>query len=99
MPLHNRFGFYQEERIFPLRPYSTECNPEASIQSGQLGPPILSLQHRDLLPKGEILQQQSSSTAKKANDDSERESDEVEHNEFVADSRLRKLSHAVDFMV
>jgi hypothetical protein len=91
MPLHNRFGFHQEERTFPIRPYSTDCDPEAAVQSGQLGSPILSLQHRDLLSESRVLQQQCSSTAKKANDDSERERDEVRHGEFVADSGLRKF--------
>jgi hypothetical protein len=91
MPLHNRFGFHQEERTFPIRPYSTDGNPEAAIQSGQLGSPILSLQHRDLLPESQVLQQQSSSTPKKTNDDSKRKSDEAEHGAFVADSGLRKF--------
>jgi hypothetical protein len=73
-------------------------NATDSTSARKLGSPILSLQHRDLLPERQVLQQQCSSTAKKANDNSEREPGEVEHGAFVADSGLRKLCHAVDFM-
>jgi hypothetical protein len=54
MPLHNCFGFYHEERTFPIRPYSTDGNPESAIQSGQLGSPVLALQDRDLLPERQV---------------------------------------------
>ncbi|MGD1082623.1 MAG: hypothetical protein ABR881_30280, partial [Candidatus Sulfotelmatobacter sp.] len=59
------------ERSLPPRPRSADRNPKPSIHSGQLRSSILSFQDRDLLPKDEVLQQQTATAAKEANQDSE----------------------------
>ena len=81
MPLHDGLGFDQQQAILPLRPESTDCDPEATIASCQLGSGVLSFQHPDLLSEGEVFQRPTLSAAQQAKDGSEEEWDDAEHGE------------------
>jgi hypothetical protein len=73
MPFPDGFGFHQQQGILPLRPESTDCDPEAAIASCQLRSGIPSFHHRDLSSEGEVFQEQTLSIAQEAKDGSEGE--------------------------
>jgi len=98
MPLNHGFWLHHQKRSLPPRPQSADCHPKPSIHSGQLRSSILSFQNTDLLPKDEVLQQQTASAAEDTKDDSEGESEERQHGEVIADSGIEEPVYAVDFV-
>jgi len=51
VPPHYRFGFYEQKRVFPLRPHSSDRDPEQPVDSIQPWPLLASIQNGKLLTK------------------------------------------------
>ena len=58
MPADKGLRSDDKQRLSPIRPDSREGEPKPSVNPSQSGPWTLSLHHRQLLPKSQILQSQ-----------------------------------------
>jgi hypothetical protein len=66
MPSDNGFGADENERLFPRGPKATGEEPEDSVNSCKTRPGMLSLQHSQLLPQYQILDEKVPAGAKGA---------------------------------
>jgi len=79
VPADHRLGRDHDERLFPLRPKSTDGNPEKLVENAEPWPRTAPLQHDELLPKHEILEEETPVATKNAEEHSEPEEEKVEH--------------------
>src|SRR5215813_6379805 len=49
----------KDERLLPAGPEPASGNPEKFVQHVELGPGLPAFQHRELLPKSQVLEEQS----------------------------------------
>ena len=61
------FRGHNKERLFPPRPTPASEHPEQFVEYAELGLGMLALQHGELLPECQILQEQASTRTKDAN--------------------------------
>ncbi len=90
-PMPADHGFRQDENecILPLRPETSNYNPEQFVERTKLRPGMLAFQHRELLAEGEVFQQQAAASAKDAVHGPEPESKEFKHGaKVIADRRV-----------
>ena len=55
MPTYNRLRAHYDESLFPFGPEPSHQDPEELIEGCQPWPGMLSLEHRDLLAKSQVL--------------------------------------------
>lgn len=77
VPADHRIGRDHDERLFPLWPESTYCNPEGLIEKPEVWPRMAALQDDELLAEDEILKEQGATRAKEATERSEPEQKQV----------------------
>jgi len=71
VPTHHGFGRDRNEGLLPSGPESADGDPEELIEEAEDRPWTAPLQHRELLPEREILQEEMPTTAQRANKRSE----------------------------
>jgi hypothetical protein len=79
VPPHHSFRRDDDEGLLPTRPDSSSNYPEEFIEEAEDRPWTAPLQHGELLPEREILQQEMPTTAKRAHKRSEPEKEKIEH--------------------
>ena len=79
MPTDDGFGRDDEQRLFPVRPASTNQQPEKLIKQIQLWTWMTPLEHDKLLTKRQIFEKKTVMRAKEANQCSEAQSTEAQH--------------------
>ena len=75
MPANHGVRFHDDERIGPTGPKSPYEDPEQAVGPRDAQPRVLALEHGELLPQGEILEDEVSPRAEGGGD---RESEESE---------------------
>jgi hypothetical protein len=78
MPTDHGLRRDKDERLLPGGPKPASGNPKEFVEETEFGFGMPALQHRELLPEGQILQEQVPAWAKAANKCSEPKA-EVEH--------------------
>ena len=73
MPVHDGFGFHQQQGVLHSDQNRLSALQKQRSHLVSLGLGLFSFQDRDLLYDGEAFQQQTLSTAQEANDSSEEE--------------------------
>src|SRR5450631_107547 len=71
MPANHGLRGNHDERLLPGRPTPASQHPEQFVEHAELGFRMLALQHGELLPECQILQEQASARTKDANKYSE----------------------------
>ena len=79
MPTDDSFGRDDEKCLFPARPASTNQHPEKLIEQIQLWAWMTPLEHDKLLTKRQIFEKKAVMRLKEANQCSEAESTEAQH--------------------
>lgn len=79
MPTDHRLGRDHDERLFPLRPKSTDGNPEKLVEDAEARPRAAPLQHGELLPEHEVLEDEIPAATEEAEERSEAEQMQIEH--------------------
>jgi len=79
VPTHHGFGRDRNEGLLPSGPESADGDPEELIEEAEDRPWTAPLQHRELLPEREILQEEMPTTAQRANKRSEPDKKQIEH--------------------
>jgi hypothetical protein len=79
VPPNHRFRRDDDEGLLPTRPDSPGDYPEEFIEKAEDRPWTAPLQHSELLPEREILQEEMPTTTKRANKRSEPEKKQIEH--------------------
>jgi hypothetical protein len=79
VPTNHSFRRDDDEGLLPTRPDSPSNYPEEFIEEAEDRPWTAPLQHSELLPEREILQEEMPTTAKRANKGSEPEKKQIEH--------------------
>ena len=55
MPADHSLRFYHDERLLPAGPDAAKCDPEEAVRVCEMGLGLLRLEHGELLPQGEVL--------------------------------------------
>lgn len=71
MPSDDRFWCNDDDRFFPLWPNSTNNDPEELVDQPESGTRMPPVQHRELLPKHQVLPEKTLLPAKKPNERAE----------------------------
>jgi hypothetical protein len=79
VPPNHGFRRDDDEGLLPTRPDSPSNYPEEFIEEAEDRPWVAPLEHSELLPEREILQEEMPTTTKRANKRSEREKKQIEH--------------------
>jgi hypothetical protein len=79
VPPNHGFRRDDDEGLLPTRPDSPSNYPEEFIEEAEDRPWTAPLQHSELLPEREILQEELPTTTKHANKRSEPERKQIEH--------------------
>ena len=88
-PMPTDHGFRQDENecVLPLRPETSNYNPEQFVERTELWSGMLAFQDHELLAEGEVFQQQAAASAKDAIQGSEPESKKFKHGAKVITDR------------
>src|SRR5258707_15554395 len=79
MPGNHGFRLYKDQGVGPVRPYSTEDNPEQPIRTMQSRTRVLSLQYGELLAKSRDLQSEFMARPKEGAEVGDHGEDEHSH--------------------
>src|SRR5487761_52160 len=79
VPTDHRLGRDHDERLFPLRPKSTDGNPEKLVEDAEARPRAAPLQHGELLPEHKVLEDEIPAATEEAEERSEAEQKQIEH--------------------
>jgi hypothetical protein len=86
VPANYGLGSDEDERFVPAGPEPPSSDPEKLVQGAESRSEMASRQHHELLPKGEIFQNQGLRSAKETNESSEPESGKGKHGECYSRS-------------
>ena len=79
VPPDYSLGCNHDERSFPLLPKSTDGNPEKLVEDAETRPRAAPLQHGELLPEHEVLEDEIPAATEEAEERSEAEQKQIEH--------------------
>jgi hypothetical protein len=79
VPTDHCFRRDHNERLLPLGPKPTDRDPEELVQDTEYGPRAAPLQHGELLPEHEVLEDEIPAATEKTEEGSEPEQGNVEH--------------------
>jgi hypothetical protein len=79
MPADHGLGGDHHESLLPSGPELASERPEEFVERAELGPGMPALQHSELLPKCQILQQKTLARVKTAGKWAQPKSEELEH--------------------
>ena len=77
MPPDYSFWTHDDKRLLPPGPESLRNNPEDLVEDAESGSGTPTLEHRELLPKGQVFKPKPPTRAGKANNRGQKESDSV----------------------
>ena len=80
VPAHNRFRSDDEDQLLPLRPQSTDGNPEELVKQIESWPRTTPFQHGQLLSQHEVFEDEIPAVAEHSKERPEREPEHAEHN-------------------
>src|ERR1019366_1655575 len=92
MPANHGLRSNEDQRPFPARPNSSQNDPEQPVDRTQSRARSLCVQSQQLLPKGEVLQEEFFSGAKDGDDPAEQISKTHKHQGIIAKSAPRRCA-------
>jgi hypothetical protein len=85
MPAHNSFRSDENQRLLPSRPEPPQYHPEQFVRRSKPRLRLLPFQSRELLSKGQVLQQQTAARAKESGKQNRQEPKQAQHESVVAE--------------
>ena len=95
MPGHYRLWFNNDQGLGPAGPQVAERSPEQSIERAQFGTGLLSLEHGELLPKGDRFQSEIVTRHEKGAEAGDQRQKERNHQSMLVEGRLQAQSFCV----
>jgi hypothetical protein len=99
VPTDHGFGRDHDERLFPLWPESTDGNPEELVEDAEARPRATPLQHSELLPEHEVLEEEIPAVAEEAEEPSEPEQNQVDMAGVITERWRQGGRYVIDFIV
>jgi len=90
MPANHRLGRDNNQSLFPGGPELMGNDPEEFVKEAQHRSRVATLQHRELLSKREVLQDEIATIAKCESERSNREKKQIEHGPELYQNHGRK---------
>ena len=92
VPTDHRFRSDQDKRLFATGPEATNTKPKQFVNHSKFRTRVSPLQHNELMPENEILDDEVAAAAKHAGEGTEPEQNHREHRrEFIADQQALRL--------